>query len=122
MPSMHSVYSKVILSHNDDRCIRRYVEMQVGMERRTCSLSGVAVAFPTASCLVMLQPLAPTVTDRGMVRRAPPMVLPLVRIDPRAARVDELRNQWRGSASLHNRDPKKRGPPVFARKDGRSLV
>jgi hypothetical protein len=90
----------------DQRFIRGDVEMQVllmdapeypqvGPERRASSLAGVAVDLAAAIAVIIPRPLVHTVADGGMGWMAPPIALPLIGMELRAASGDVLRNQGR---------------------------
>ena len=58
---------------------------QVRAERRTRPLAGVAMDLAVAITSVVSRPFVPTVANRGMGRRAAPIALPFVGIQPGAA-------------------------------------
>jgi hypothetical protein len=58
---------------------------QVGPKRRPHSLAGVAVDFAAAIPISIPCPFMVTMANRGMVRMTPPIALPLVGIELRAA-------------------------------------
>jgi hypothetical protein len=68
---------------------------QVGPKRRARSLAGVAVNFTAAIPISIPCPFLDTMADRGMVRMTPPIALPLVGIELRAAGGHVLGDQGR---------------------------
>jgi hypothetical protein len=95
----------------DQRFIRCHVEMQVllmnapkhtqgGPERRASSLAGVAVDFSAAIAVIIPRPLVHTVANGGMGWMAPPIALPLIGMELRAASGDVLRNEGRTGAPI----------------------
>jgi hypothetical protein len=80
----------------DQRFVRGHIEVQVllmhaakhpqvGPKRRPRSLAGVAVDFAAAIPISITSPLMDTMADRGVVWMTPPIALPLVGIELRAA-------------------------------------
>src|SRR5687767_7038165 len=95
----------------DHGFIRRHIEMQVllvntsestqvSTKRRACTFTGIAVDFVSAIAVIIPRPLVHTMADRGMGWMAPPIALPLIGIELRAARGDVLRNQGRTGAPI----------------------
>lgn len=76
--------------------IRRHGEMQVssmdpmegaqiGPKLRVGPCTATAVHFMSALFVIIARPLVPAVEDSGMARMAPPIALPLIGREPRAA-------------------------------------
>ena len=66
---------------------------QIRPERRARSLAGVAVDVAAAIPIRLPCPLMSTVVDGGMSRMIPPIALPLIGIELRAAGGNVLRTQ-----------------------------
>jgi hypothetical protein len=58
---------------------------QVGTKRRTCSLTGVAMDFTAAIAIIIPCPFVDAMADRGRGGMTPPVALPLIGIQLRAA-------------------------------------
>jgi hypothetical protein len=73
---------------------------QIRPERGPRSLAGVAVDLASAIPIVIPRPLMHAVADGGMAWVAPPIALPLIGIEQRAARRKVLRDQGRAGARV----------------------
>jgi hypothetical protein len=91
--------------------IRRHIEMQillmntskgteVGTKRSPCALAGIAMDLALPITIIIPRPFAHTMSNRGMVRMAAAITLPLIGIEPRAADRDVLRDQPRAGARI----------------------
>jgi hypothetical protein len=88
----------------DPGFIRRDIEMKVllidlsedarmGTKRRPGPLTSVAVYLLPAISVIIPRPLASGMAHSGIGRMAPPITLPLISIEPRAASGDVFREQ-----------------------------
>jgi hypothetical protein len=95
----------------DHGFIRRHIEMEVRLvdaserpevrtKRRPRPFTGVAVPLTATIAISISRPLASAVADGGMARMAPPIALPLVGVEPRAASRDVFRNQCGAGAGV----------------------
>lgn len=95
----------------DYGCIRRHLEMQVwlmdaptttqiGPERRARSLAGMAVDRAAAISIIIPRPLVHTMPDSGMRGKIPPVALPLVGRERRAASGEVLCDQCRAGMPI----------------------
>jgi hypothetical protein len=66
---------------------------QIGPKRRAGTCTGTAVHFMSAFFVIIARPLVPAVADSGMARMAPPIGLPLIGRELRAACRKVLRDQ-----------------------------
>jgi hypothetical protein len=73
---------------------------QIGPKLRAGPCTGTAVHFMSALFVVIARPLVPAVADGGMARMAPPIALPLIDREPRAARSKVLYDQGCASARV----------------------
>jgi hypothetical protein len=71
----------------------------VGTQCRTRSLAGVAMHFASAITIIIPRPFVDAVADRGMGWMTPPVALPFVGVQPRAASRNVFINEV-GSSSL----------------------
>ena len=111
----------------DHGFIRRHIEMQVllvdpsegtqiGPERRACPFTGIAVDLTAAIAIIIPRPFVHAVADRGMGWMAPPIALPLIGIELRAANRNVFRDEARDtSACPRGRTPKSAARPSRAR-------
>lgn len=95
----------------DHGFICRHIEMQVslmdstagapiGPKRCACPLAGVAVHLTLAISIIIPRPLGHAVADSRVIGMAPAIALPLIGVEPRAARRDVLRDQRRAGARI----------------------
>jgi hypothetical protein len=95
----------------DDGFIRRDIERQVLLmhsaegaqrrpKRRTGPFKGVAVHFASAIPVIIPRPLAHAVAHGGMTRMAAAIALPRIGREPRAARMQVLRDQGRAGTRV----------------------
>src|SRR5262245_32304665 len=73
-------------------------DLQVNPERHPCFITGVTMDFAATIAVIITRPLVHLVTHGGMGQMTPPIALPLIGIEPRAARRDVVRNQRRAGA------------------------
>jgi hypothetical protein len=67
--------------------------VEIGPKRRAGPCTGRAVHFMSVLFVIIARPLVPAVADGGMARMAPPIALPLISREPRAARRKVLCDQ-----------------------------
>jgi hypothetical protein len=73
---------------------------QIRPKRRPGPFTGVAVHCASALAIVIPRPLVHAVADGGLAWMAPLIALPLIGIEPRAARRKVLRNQARAGVRV----------------------
>src|SRR5262245_14573811 len=73
---------------------------QIGPKCCACPLTGVAVHLTPAIAIIIPRPRTTTGANSRMARMTPPVALPFISIEPRAAHRDVLRDQRLAGACI----------------------
>jgi hypothetical protein len=73
---------------------------QIGPQCCACPLTGVAVHLTPAIAIIIPRPLVNAMANSRMARMTPPVAVPFISIEPRAAHRDVLRDQRRAGARI----------------------